>query len=209
MKKNWIIIFALALLIMGSCHKTREPELKPAPEDLLLKPLDQFTVADMKKLRVLVETDYGSFVIGFYPEKAPMMVKNFIKLVQQGFYEGLYFHMVVPRYMVIAGDPKGDGSGGPGYWLKPQFNDLPHVRGAVGMSHPPFNPEQIGSQFYVMVDETNRQTNTYPVFGYVEKGMQVLDRIGDIPSGGIQSKPPWKPAVRVTIQRMRLMEESE
>ena len=198
---------ALTLVSAAACKNPREPELKPAPEALLLKPLDQFSIADMKKLRVLVETDYGNFVIAFYPEKAPTLVKNFIKLIQQGFYNGLYFHMVVPKYMVIAGDPKGDGSGGPGYWVRLEVNDLPHVRGAVGMSHPPFNPEQIGSQFYVMISDTNRQTNAYPVFGYVEKGMGVLDRIGDIPSAGITGKPPWKPAVRVNIQRMRLMVE--
>jgi len=199
------ILLALFLFAMAFCRGPDKSELKPAGEDLLSKPLDNMTVSDLKKIRVLVQTEYGNFVIGFYPEKAPTLVKNFIKLIQQGFYDGLYFHMVVPNYMVIAGDPKGDGTGGPGWWVKPEFNDLPHIRGAVGMSHPPFNPEQIGSQFYVMLTNSGTRTGGYPVFGYVEKGMEVLDRIGEIPSSGITGKPPWKPAVIVHIKDMKLM----
>lgn len=207
MRRSWTKKFLLVLFILAFsfCQKSEKNALKPAGEDLLTKPLDQLTLEDLKKLCVLVRTDYGDFVIGFYPEKAPTLVKNFIKLVQQGFYEGLHFHMVVPHYMVIAGDPKGDGSGGPGYWLKPEYNDLPHTRGAVGMSHPPFNPNQIGSQFYVMLADSLVKSSAYPVFGYVVKGMEVLDRIGEIPSGGLQSNPPWKPKTLVKIHDMKLM----
>jgi len=199
------IFLALGFLLLAFCQTREKDTLQPADEDLLTKPLDNITGADLKKMRVLVQTDFGNFVIAFYPEKAPALVKNFIRLVRQGFYEGLYFHMVVPRYMVIAGDPKGDGSGGPGYWLKPEYNDLPHNRGAVGYSHPPFQPDQIGSQFYVMLTDYGRNTNAYPVFGYVENGMEVLDRIGEIPSSGISAKPPWQPTIQIKIRNMKLM----
>jgi cyclophilin family peptidyl-prolyl cis-trans isomerase len=113
--------------------------------------------------------------------------------------------MVVPGYMIIGGDPKGDGTGGPGYWLKPEYNSLPHLRGAFGMSHPPFAPADIGSQFYVMLTNSMRESNAYPVFGYVEKGMDVCDRIGEIPSSGVNGKPPWKPQTLITIQEIKLM----
>ncbi len=207
MRSRKIFILAAFFLALSVCDNRKSAPVKPTGEDLLRKPLDQITASDLKRLRVLVKTDYGNFVIGFYPEKAPTLVKNFVKLVQQGFYDDLSFHMVVPRYMVIAGDPTGTGNGGPGYWLKPEYNDLPHKRGAVGYSHPPYQPKQIGSQFYVMLIDYGKYTNAYPVFGYVEKGMETLDRIGDIPSSGGSSTPPWQPTVKIKILSMELMVE--
>jgi len=205
MKKIFNSLVILIFLSMSFCQQSSSFSLKPAGEEVLIKNINDFTKEDLKKMRVLVKTDLGSFVIAFYPEKAELLVKNFVKLVREGFYDGLTFHMVVPKYMIIGGDPQEDGGGGPGYWIDPQYNDLPHIRGAVGMSHPPFNPDQIGSQFYVMVSNSPVKSNAYPVFGYVETGMNTVDRIGEIPSGGVTSKPAWKPAVKVKIQDMILM----
>lgn len=204
-------IFCLALLALAVCFcKKPGGEFAPVDENFLKIPVEKLTVNDMKNLRVLVETDYGSFVIGFYPDKASILCRNFIKLAQQGFYVGLRFHMVVSKYMVITGDPKGDGQGGPGYWVKPELTSIPHVRGAVGMSHPPFAPDMIGSQFYVLLTNSMKETNAYPVFGYVERGMDVLDRIGDIPNSGLEGKPqPWAPTVTVRIQKMTILKKAE
>ena len=197
-----IIFLALAFCF---CHNPAS-RLKPAGEKILTKPLDEFTPEDFKKLRVLVRTNYGDFVIGFYPKRATLLVKNFVKLVREGFYDGLNFFMLIPHYMVVGGDPKGDGTGGPGYWLPVQYNDLPKVRGAVGMFHPPLRPSQIGSQFYVLLDKETTKTSAYPVFGYVEKGIEVLDRISELPTEGPKSKPyPWKARVPVIIRDMTLM----
>jgi len=211
MKNRWLmfsVALSLGLLFAGNCRKQDEPRLVPADEQLLTKPADKLTIKDMKKLRVSVKTSLGSFVIAFYPDQAPHLTRNFIKLIEQGFYDKLTFHMVIPRYMIIAGDPKGDGTGGPGYWLKPDFNSLPHKRAAVGMSHPPFAPFQIGSQFYVMLNNSMRESNAYPVFGYVESGMEVCDRVGDVPTSGQLGKPlPWAPRTPVIIEGMTLMVE--
>lgn len=196
-------------LCIGGC-KPAGDKFVPVGEDFFKTPAEKFTVKQLNDLRIKVETDYGSFTIAFYADRAPILVRNFIKLAQQGFYNGLRFHMVVPQYMVITGDPKGDGTGGPGYWVKPNFPTIPHERGAVGMSHPPFSSEQIGSQFYVMLTNSMRETNAYPVFGYIVSGMDVLDRIGDIPSSGPQGKPhPWAPATTVRIIKMTILQKAK
>jgi len=200
-------IILIASIFFSFCTR-HEAKLVPADETLVTKPVENFTLQDMKKIRVLVKTNFGDFVIGFLPDKAPTLTKNFIRLVQQGFYNGLRFHMIIPQYMVISGDPKGDGTGGPGYWVKHEFNDLPHLRGSVGMSHPPFAPASIGSQFYILLANSMRETNAYPVFGYVERGMDVLDRIGAVPTSGPSSQPiPWMPQQTVRIESMTLMVE--
>jgi len=211
MKKSWLCIslaLSFALLFSQNCRKPEESKLVPADEELLTKPVDKLTIKDMKKLRVLVKTNFGSFVIAFYPEQAPHLTRNFIKLVSQGFYDHLNFHMVIPRYMLIAGDPKGDGTGGPGYWIKSDLNFLPHKRGTVGMSHPPFAPDQVGSQFYILLNNSIRESNAYPVFGYVESGMEVCDRIGEVPTSGQLGKPlPWAPQTKIVIEKMSLIVE--
>ena len=208
MRNAWKLSFVFLALAICFCRKP-EPKYVPVDEKFISTPVEKISIEAMKNLRVEVKTDYGSFTVGFYPDKAPHLTRNFIKLVQQGFYEGLYFHMVVPKYMVIAGDPKGDGQGGPGYWIKPDFNSLPHTRGVVGMSHPPFAPDTIGSQFYVLLTDSFQKTNAYPVFGYVVSGMDVLDRIGDIGTTGPGEKPgPWIPKISVHIQRMTILQKA-
>src|ERR1700675_1560054 len=76
----------------------------------------------------------GEFRIDFFPEDAPKTVENFVTLAKKGFYDGLTFHRVVPDFVVQGGDPKGDGTGGPGYTIKAEFNKQKHVRGAVAMA---------------------------------------------------------------------------
>jgi peptidyl-prolyl cis-trans isomerase B (cyclophilin B) len=208
MKRKSIIVLVFLVLSVCACQNETN-KLVPADEKLLLKPAKQLTVEEMNKMRIVIDTNFGSFTIGLYPEKSPRLCQNFISLVEQDFYSKLWFHMVIPRYMVIAGDPKGDGTGGPGYWVRPQYNELPHKRGSVGMSHPPLAPEQIGSQFYILLTNSMRETNAYPVFGYVENGMEVLDRIGEVPTNGALGKPrPWTPELFVQIKSTKILVKS-
>lgn len=208
MKHKINIVVTCLVLFACSCQKEKS-KVVPADEKLLIKPAKQLTVDEMKKMHIVVDTNFGSFTIGLYPEKSPRLCQNFILLVEQDFYNKLWFHMIIPNYMVIAGDPKGDGTGGPGYWVRPQFNDLPHKRGSVGMSHPPLAPEQIGSQFYILLTKSMNETNAYPVFGYVENGMEVLDRIGEVPTNGAMGKPwPWTPELLVQIKSTKIMVNS-
>jgi len=114
--------------------------------------------------------------IEFYPEDAPKTVENFVTLAKKGFYNGLSFHRVVPDFVVQGGCPKGDGTGGPGYQIKAEFNKQKHVRGSVAMARSQ-HPDSAGSQFYITYGATPHLDNNYTVFGKVVAGMDEVDRI--------------------------------
>ena len=118
----------------------------------------------------------GEIRIELYPEDAPKTVESFITLAKKGFYDGLTFHRVVPGFVAQGGDPKGDGTGGPGYTLKAEFNKRKHVRGTVAMARSQ-SPDSAGSQFYICFAPAPHLDNNYTVFGQVTSGMDVVDRI--------------------------------
>ena len=118
----------------------------------------------------------GEIRIELYPEDAPKTVESFITLSKKGFYDGLTFHRIVPGFVAQGGDPKGDGTGGPGYTLKAEFNKRKHVRGALAMARSQ-HPDSAGSQFYICFAPAPHLDNNYTVFGQVTAGMEVVDRI--------------------------------
>ncbi|OLB98984.1 MAG: peptidylprolyl isomerase [Candidatus Rokubacteria bacterium 13_1_40CM_68_15] len=114
--------------------------------------------------------------IEFYPEDAPKTVENFVTLAKKGFYNGLAFHRVVPDFVVQGGDPKGNGTGGPGYTIKAEFSKRKHVRGTLAMARSQ-HPDSAGSQFYITYGPTPHLDGNYTVFGQVTSGMEHVDRI--------------------------------
>ena len=122
----------------------------------------------------------GKIVFKFFPDGAPNTVKNFIKLADKGFYNGLTFHRVVPGFVVQGGDPDGTGGGGPGYTIKAEFNDHPHLRGSVAMARTS-DPDSAGSQFYICLAPQPGLDHQYTVFGQVVSGDELLDgiQVGD------------------------------
>ena len=128
-----------------------------------------------------VETTKGSFVMRFYREQAPVHVRNFEYLGTKGFYQNVSFHRYEPGFVIQGGDPKGDGKGGPGYTLPPEFSMTKHERGTVGMARLPdqVNPERrsSGSQFYVCLNRAAHLDGLYTVFAEVESGMDVVLRL--------------------------------
>ena len=117
-----------------------------------------------------------------YPEIAPNTVRNFISLVQKGFYNGLIFHRVIPGFMIQGGCPDGTGMGGPGYSIKGEFNsnrfqnDLKHTRGVLSMARS-MMPNSAGSQFFIMVADAPHLDGEYAAFGKVIEGMEAADTI--------------------------------
>ena len=107
---------------------------------------------------------------------APISCTNFIQLAKGGFYNGLTFHRVVPGFVVQGGDPKGNGTGGPGYTVKAEFNARKHVRGSVAMARSQ-DPDSAGSQFYITYGPQPHLDGSYTVFGQVVSGMEHVDRI--------------------------------
>ncbi|MDE7167770.1 MAG: peptidylprolyl isomerase [Clostridia bacterium] len=121
-----------------------------------------------------------------YPEKAPNTVNNFIALVKSGFYDGIIFHRVISGFMIQGGDPKGVGTGGPGYSIKGEFalngfkqNDLKHSRGVLSMARA-MNPNSAGSQFFIMHQNASHLDGQYAAFGKVIEGMEVVDGIAAV-----------------------------
>jgi peptidyl-prolyl cis-trans isomerase B (cyclophilin B) len=144
----------------------------------------QAQTASGKEPRAIIETKLGSMEIRFFPDKAPKHVENFIKLAKSGFYDKTIFHRVIPGFMIQGGDPNTKdekdkskyGMGDPGYKIKAEFNDRPHVRGAVSMARSQ-DPDSAGSQFFIVVKDNPSLNGKYTVFGEVVKGMEVADKI--------------------------------
>jgi peptidylprolyl isomerase/peptidyl-prolyl cis-trans isomerase B (cyclophilin B) len=129
----------------------------------------------------VIETSKGTIVFKFFPKDAPATVKNFITLANKGFYNGLNFHRVVPGFVIQGGDPKGDGTGGPGYNIKAEFNSQKHLLGTVAMARSA-DPDSAGSQFYICLDAKPFLDGKYTVFGQVTSGIDVVKKIvqGDV-----------------------------
>lgn len=130
----------------------------------------------MKQTAVITLDNGKQIRIEFFPEDAPKTVENFVTLVKKGFYNGLNFHRVVRDFVVQGGCPKGDGTGGPGYQIKAEFNKQKHLRGSVAMARSQ-HPDSAGSQFYITYGATPHLDNNYTVFGKVVSGMEEVDCI--------------------------------
>lgn len=136
-----------------------------------------------KNPEVTMEMENGNkIVIELYPEIAPNTVKNFISLVQSGYYDGLIFHRVIPGFMIQGGCPQGTGMGGPGYSIRGEFssnrfaNNLAHERGVISMARTSM-PNSAGSQFFIMTQNSPHLDGEYAAFGKVISGLEEVDRI--------------------------------
>ena len=122
-----------------------------------------------------------------YPEIAPNTVNNFISLVKKGFYNGKIFHRVIPGFMIQGGCPDGTGMGGPGYSIKGEFaqngfkNDLKHTPGVLSMARA-MHPDSAGSQFFIMHKTSPHLDGAYAAFGKVTEGLEVIDKIANVPT---------------------------
>jgi dolichyl-diphosphooligosaccharide---protein glycosyltransferase len=145
-----------------------------------------------------IETTQGQIKIQFFPDKAPNTVKNFINLAKKGFYDGTIFHRIVKGFVIQGGDPntKNDsnkeawGTGGPGYTINAEFNNISHDRGIVSMARTA-DPNSAGSQFFIVLNDSKFLDNQYTVFGKVIEGMNVVDKIANVSTNAMdQPKDP-------------------
>ena len=138
----------------------------------------------------------GTMTLELYPEIAPITVENFVKLANEGFYNGLIFHRVIAGFMIQGGDPTGTGMGGPGYQIKGEFssngvkNTLKHTRGVISMARS-MQPNSAGSQFFIMHQNAPHLDGSYAAFGKLVEGFDVLDRIAGVATNW--SDKPLKP----------------
>ena len=159
----------------------------------------------MGNRKAVFETNKGTFTIELFEDKAPVTTGNFVKLVNQGFYNGLIFHRVIPQFMIQGGCPEGTGVGGPGYMIKDEFHkDLSNVRGTIAMANR--GPNTGGSQWFInIVDncyldfDKKPYSSAHPVFGKVVEGMEVVDVISQVKT--IRND---KPAQDVVIKKISI-----
>ncbi|WP_042478497.1 peptidylprolyl isomerase [Bacillus ndiopicus] len=180
--KRFYFIFTLLTLtlILAGCG-AKKVEENPATEDAQNYPAD---VKENPIVTITMNND-EKIVIELEPSVAPNTVANFISLVEQGFYDGLIFHRVIPGFMIQGGDPLGNGTGGPDYGIEGEFlandfeNDLEHERGVISMARAG-DPNSAGSQFFIMVEDASYLDGQYAAFGKVIEGMEVADAIVNV-----------------------------
>jgi cyclophilin family peptidyl-prolyl cis-trans isomerase len=145
-----------------------------------------------------LHTSMGAIAVELFDDHAPKTVANFRKLADDGFYNGVIFHRVIPDFMIQGGDPTGTGSGGPGYTFEDEFNDRSVERGALAMANS--GPNTNGSQFFIVTaDACPWLDGKHTVFGRVTDGMDTVDAISDVDRDSRD-----KPHQDVTIERVEL-----
>jgi len=159
------------------------------------------STSDQNRIAVF-DTNKGQFTVELFEDKAPQTTKNFITLVEKGFYNNLIFHRVIAGFMIQGGDPEGTGMGGPGYTIKDEFHpDLKHdAPGILSMANA--GPNTGGSQFFITLDKTPWLDGKHAVFGKVIKNLDVVQAIGKVKTG-----PNDKPVEDVVINSITIQDK--
>lgn len=197
-----LILAGLVLAALSGCGDPERPKgpALPYTPDPAMK---EWTETDIKLKddlpKVLLKTTQGDIEITLFEDEAPNTVANFIGLVEKKFYDGLAFHRIIPNFCVQGGDPKGDGSGGPGYRLPPEFADTYHKNeyGTVATAKSPVFREMSGSQFFFNIRKDPKGNadldGKYVVFGKVNKpGMEVVEKLAAVKLNGEKPVEPQK-----------------
>ena len=152
----------------------------------------------------------GKIVVELYPDVAPITVKNFKKLVSQGFYDGLIFHRVIKGFVIQGGDPEGTGMGGSADTIKGEFsangveNNLKHQRGVISMARNSISMDSASSQFFIMHQDAPSLDGQYAAFGKVVYGMDVVDEIASV-----QTNSNDKPTEDVVMEKVYIITPEE
>ncbi|HNR67354.1 MAG TPA: peptidylprolyl isomerase [bacterium] len=220
-----ILIAALLMTLVASCNKKPSEqksdclamtieEIQALIETVKAMPLEPVAENEVAEL----QTNFGTLVLEFFPEKAPQHTSAFKRLINAGYLECTTFHRLVPGFMIQGGDiltrdedPQNDGKGpGPGYRLMAEFNDIPHDRGIVSMARTQ-DPNSAGSQFFICFsrEKSRHLDGLYTVFARVIEGEDVLAKMEQIPTvdnpnyGSEKSKPTETIRIESAIMKMR------
>jgi peptidyl-prolyl cis-trans isomerase B (cyclophilin B) len=187
------VLLVLALAACGGGGGASKQEASRAPLD------------PAKTYDVLVETNHGNFTIRLAVKTSPATTASFASLVRKGFFNGTVFHRIVPGFVIQGGDPKGDGTGGPGYTtVDPPPSDAKYTKGVVAMAKTAAEPPgTAGSQFFVVTGADVGLPPDYALLGNVSSGMDVVDKIGTL---GDPNDPNGVPTKRVVIEKATIGE---
>lgn len=212
MNKKVIFITIVMGIFLTGCGQTSAPTSTPAPSpaptiiNIVPKetPMPTVEINQNKIYFAVLKTTIGDIKIELNTKKTPITSGNFITLAQKNFYNNTIFHRVIKGFMIQGGDPKGDGTGGPGY----KFNDEPfegeYTRGTVAMANA--GPNTNGSQFFIMHADYQLPKN-YVIFGKVVEGLDVVDKIATAPVTTSPSGESSKPITPVKINTVEIVEK--
>lgn len=191
MKKKFSYLLVLAVLVMGlsacggsksdTTSETKAPKATETAE-ATKKPESKTTDTKGKHHAKIKVKDYGTIEVELDGDTAPITVANFVKLVNEKFYDGLTFHRIMSGFMIQGGDPLGNGTGGSDETIKGEFssngveNNISHKRGVISMARSS-EPDSASSQFFIMHQDADYLDGQYAAFGKVTKGMSVVDKI--------------------------------
>jgi peptidyl-prolyl cis-trans isomerase B (cyclophilin B) len=168
------VVLSLFVFLYGCEQGKSSSEKKSEPQPARVS--KEGKMENKKEKIAVIETEKGTIKFKFFEEDAPNTVANFIALTEKNFYDGLTFHRYEPGFVIQGGCPKGDGTGGPGYNIKAEFNEKPHLEGTVAMARAQ-DPDSAGSQFYICLAPAPFLNGQYTVFGQVIEGMDVVHKI--------------------------------
>jgi len=197
-------LILLAGLLLAACGEEVPVEKPVTAEDLIVDGPHPHATIEIR--------DLGAIRVELLPEIAPTTVENFIKLAEEGFYEGIQFHRVIPGFMLQAGDPlsrdldpRRVGGGGPGYEIKGEMSAFPHTRGVLSMANKGRKLSS-GSQFFIVHADSRELDGRYSAFGRVVEGMDVVDAIAavEIDTYGRYGPPERPYPVPVVIETVRI-----
>ena len=202
-KEGIAVAIFLALLIIGfgmygKSDIAQQGSTIPQKETQLSSPnTTKTTMETNARIEVTLQTSEGQIVIALNGDQTPKTVENFVTLTKKGFYNGTVFHRAISGFMIQGGDPKGDGTGGPGYTFADEPFTGEYLRGTVAMANA--GPNTNGSQFFIMHADYPLPKN-YTIFGSVAQGMDTVDKIAGAPVTPNQfTGEPSKPVNPVTI----------
>jgi peptidyl-prolyl cis-trans isomerase B (cyclophilin B) len=211
MRSILLALSAGVLMMVGTACKqqTNTEETKPVNTTNTNKTAVTATNANEA---AIIMTSAGEMIVEFWPDVAPKTVENFKKLARQGFYDGTAFHRIVKGFMIQGGDPLTKdpaaedrwGTGGPGYKVKAEFNNRPHVRGVLSMARSA-DPDSAGSQFFICLGDAKFLDNQYTAFGKLVKGDDVLGKIGETSVTNSAGGEMSKPLTRVGVESIKVV----
>lgn len=202
--KEYSCTFKIPALLIGkmkvlASYQGWTQKVKSNPIEVEINPAVNVK-ADAQELIAVIDTNHGKIICKFYPENAPNTVLNFIKLAKEGFYTNHIFHRVIKGFMIQGGCPKGNGTSGPGYSIKAEFNQQKHLVGTLSMARSQHN-DSAGSQFFICLGPTPQLDNKYTIFGQVSNGIEVVKEIGEVKTTG-RGNPADKPLADVVIKQI-------